>query len=438
MAKLTVILTEKVPTSLRGELTQWMLEPKPGVFVGSISALVREKLWQKIQSLKAVGSAILIFQTKNEQNFDIFFHGYPTRKIIDFEGIKLIKIPISKKISKKIKFIVQNGNKRNSKPQKHTEKRVSHSKSKNTDISLSSNIQKHKSQTKKIEFDPIPTSTLKISQNFEIEYAVRKFKEKIPFPDNFILRYASFSLKDNKILGQFSDFSTYSEYPNGKTWFKKYITDLCNYSKEILTLIKLISSSNGKLKIPEHLINKKIVSLDIETTDYLYKAYEGFVNIIGISVLHFDKNDQLPSLECIQVFNMLRKIEYVPDLIKLIEPFLRNTNYLIVFNQDFDIKILQTVINSFSLNIKIPGIIIDPSKKFTALRNLELELFNQFHCKRFQSTKGKYSDYYKLFKGTGKNQKNKLIEPIGQYNLVDTLSPMLYFLYTLKGNTDIQ
>jgi CRISPR-associated protein Cas2 len=30
------MILEKVPTSLRGELTRWMLEPKSGVFVGNI------------------------------------------------------------------------------------------------------------------------------------------------------------------------------------------------------------------------------------------------------------------------------------------------------------------------------------------------------------------------------------------------------------------
>lgn len=43
-----VIMTlEKVPKSLRGELSRWMVEIQTGVFVGKLSALVRDLLWEK-------------------------------------------------------------------------------------------------------------------------------------------------------------------------------------------------------------------------------------------------------------------------------------------------------------------------------------------------------------------------------------------------------
>ena len=42
-----VIILEKVPKSLRGELSKWLIEPKAGVFVGKTSALVKDKLWEK-------------------------------------------------------------------------------------------------------------------------------------------------------------------------------------------------------------------------------------------------------------------------------------------------------------------------------------------------------------------------------------------------------
>ena len=41
------MILEKVPPSLRGELTRWFLEPKAGVFVGHVGAMVRDRLWQK-------------------------------------------------------------------------------------------------------------------------------------------------------------------------------------------------------------------------------------------------------------------------------------------------------------------------------------------------------------------------------------------------------
>ncbi len=41
---MVVIILEKVPAGLRGELTRWLLELKAGVFVGKVSAMVRERL----------------------------------------------------------------------------------------------------------------------------------------------------------------------------------------------------------------------------------------------------------------------------------------------------------------------------------------------------------------------------------------------------------
>ena len=41
---MVVMLMEKVPKSVRGELTRWLIELRSGVFVGNISALVRDKL----------------------------------------------------------------------------------------------------------------------------------------------------------------------------------------------------------------------------------------------------------------------------------------------------------------------------------------------------------------------------------------------------------
>ena len=52
---MVVLVLERVPTSLRGELTRWMLEPKAGVFVGTMSALVREQLWEKVSHDGGVG-----------------------------------------------------------------------------------------------------------------------------------------------------------------------------------------------------------------------------------------------------------------------------------------------------------------------------------------------------------------------------------------------
>ena len=81
---------ENVSESLRGECTRYMLEVKAGVFVGNITQPVREFLWQKI--LKAqTGGAILIYSYPNEQGFTMLMTGDPYRKLIDLDGIQLIR-----------------------------------------------------------------------------------------------------------------------------------------------------------------------------------------------------------------------------------------------------------------------------------------------------------------------------------------------------------
>ena len=89
---MVVFLMEKVPVSLRGELTRWMLELRPGVFVGNISALVREKLWEMICQKVKGGAATLLQSAANEQGYSIRTFGVTTRTVKDFDGLQLIVI----------------------------------------------------------------------------------------------------------------------------------------------------------------------------------------------------------------------------------------------------------------------------------------------------------------------------------------------------------
>ena len=40
-----IMLFEKVPPALQGEITQWLIEVKTGVYIGDVSARVRDQLW---------------------------------------------------------------------------------------------------------------------------------------------------------------------------------------------------------------------------------------------------------------------------------------------------------------------------------------------------------------------------------------------------------
>lgn len=88
-----VLILERVPTALRGELTRWFLEPKAGVFVGRVSAMVRDQLWEKACKHAGNGSCMMIYNTNNEQGFYIRSWGNSSRLIEDFEGLFLVRIP---------------------------------------------------------------------------------------------------------------------------------------------------------------------------------------------------------------------------------------------------------------------------------------------------------------------------------------------------------
>ena len=90
---MVVLVLEKVPTSLRGELTRWLLEPRTGVFVGDVSGMVRDKLWEKACTAAGEGNAVLVHSTDNEQGFTFRCWGRGGRVVEDFEGLQLVRIP---------------------------------------------------------------------------------------------------------------------------------------------------------------------------------------------------------------------------------------------------------------------------------------------------------------------------------------------------------
>jgi len=101
---MVVFILEKVPISLRGELTRWLLEVKTGVFVGHVSARVRDKLWEKCTNNKRAGGVLQIWSTNTEQHFKMRMEGDTSRKIIEEEGLQLIKIPGELKKSARLRI----------------------------------------------------------------------------------------------------------------------------------------------------------------------------------------------------------------------------------------------------------------------------------------------------------------------------------------------
>ena len=90
---MVVIVLEKVPASLRGELTRWLLELSPGVFVGRVSAMVREKLWEMVRQRVKGGGGLLVHSSDCEQGFVFEICGTTRRAVGDFDGLSLLQVP---------------------------------------------------------------------------------------------------------------------------------------------------------------------------------------------------------------------------------------------------------------------------------------------------------------------------------------------------------
>jgi CRISPR-associated protein Cas2 len=87
-----VLVLEKVPPRLRGELSRWCIEVATGVFVGTMSAVVRDLLWEKCCHQRAAGRCVLVHPARNEQGFLIRMDGDNDRRVVDLDGLALVAV----------------------------------------------------------------------------------------------------------------------------------------------------------------------------------------------------------------------------------------------------------------------------------------------------------------------------------------------------------
>ena len=87
-----VIVLTNCPEGLRGHLTLWLMEVKPGTFVGKVTARIRDTLWARVIELCKDGDAIMIQPARNEQGMTITSHKHKWTPV-DREGITLMSRP---------------------------------------------------------------------------------------------------------------------------------------------------------------------------------------------------------------------------------------------------------------------------------------------------------------------------------------------------------
>ncbi|MDO9169169.1 MAG: type I-E CRISPR-associated endoribonuclease Cas2e [Methylobacter sp.] len=85
-----VIVVENVPHRLRGRLAVWLIEIRAGVYVGDLSAKVRDMIWSQIEAGIEEGNAIMTWSTNTESGFDFVTLGKNRRLPVEFDGLKLV------------------------------------------------------------------------------------------------------------------------------------------------------------------------------------------------------------------------------------------------------------------------------------------------------------------------------------------------------------
>ncbi|MDR1158669.1 MAG: type I-E CRISPR-associated endoribonuclease Cas2e [Oscillospiraceae bacterium] len=86
------------PNALRGDLTRWLFEIDTNVYVGSVSARVRDELWKRVTENAKSGRAVLVYPAKNEQGLEFRVHNNRW-EIRDFDGLTLMFRPFDTHMS---------------------------------------------------------------------------------------------------------------------------------------------------------------------------------------------------------------------------------------------------------------------------------------------------------------------------------------------------
>lgn len=97
---MVIIVVTNCPPKLRGDLTKWLIEINTGVYVGNVSARVREELWDRVCENIKQGQATMVFSADNEQHMDFRVHN-TTWELVDYDGIKLMLHPSVEYLQKK-------------------------------------------------------------------------------------------------------------------------------------------------------------------------------------------------------------------------------------------------------------------------------------------------------------------------------------------------
>lgn len=87
---MTVVVLVAALPGLRGHLTRWMVEVQAGVFVGQLSARIRDRLWRTLADRIGNGQVVMIEPAQTEQGWSLRTAGRDRWSPVDFDGLTLV------------------------------------------------------------------------------------------------------------------------------------------------------------------------------------------------------------------------------------------------------------------------------------------------------------------------------------------------------------
>lgn len=85
-----VVVTENVPPRLRGRMAVWLLEVRAGVYVGDVSARVREMIWNNLLEGHDGGNVVMAWGSNNDSGFEFQTLGPNRRLPVEWDDLKLV------------------------------------------------------------------------------------------------------------------------------------------------------------------------------------------------------------------------------------------------------------------------------------------------------------------------------------------------------------
>lgn len=92
---MVVLIAECVTPGLRGEIRRWLLELRAGVYVGRLTARVRDELWAHVESKRRDGAILMVFAARTEQGYSVRTAGDPSRCVVELDGLLLTAVASS-------------------------------------------------------------------------------------------------------------------------------------------------------------------------------------------------------------------------------------------------------------------------------------------------------------------------------------------------------